>query len=132
VRDWLHVSDHCQATDLVLRGGRPGEVYNIGGDSERTNLEVIRGILEQVHRRAGRPLDELLGLIRHVKDRPGHDRRYAIDAGKLKAELGFAPRVDFAQGLARTVDWYRTHAGWVSRVRSGEYRAYYERNYAGR
>jgi dTDP-glucose 4,6-dehydratase len=132
VRDWLHVRDHCRATDLVLRQGRPGEVYNVGGDSERANLEVLNLVLELVAARAGRSLADLRGLIRHVKDRPGHDRRYAIDAGKIASELGFTPRVGFAQGLADTVDWYLGHGAWCERVTSGAYRDYYRRMYGGR
>ncbi len=132
VRDWLYVLDHCRAMDLVLRRGRPGEVYNIGGNSERTNLEVLRGILALVGARCGKSEGDLLGLIRHVKDRPGHDRRYAIDAGKIGNELGFAPLVTFDEGLARTVDWYLTQGRWCDRVTSGAYRDYYRRMYGGR
>jgi dTDP-glucose 4,6-dehydratase len=132
VRDWLYVLDHCRAVDLVLRRGRPGEVYNIGGDSERPNLEVLGQVLDLVAARTGRDPGGLRGLIRHVKDRPGHDRRYAIDAGKISSELGFAPLVTLAQGLAQTVDWYLDHAPWCQRVTSGAYRDYYRGMYGGR
>ncbi len=132
VRDWLHVEDHCRAADLILRAGRPGEVYNIGGGNERSNLDLLRALLDLVAARAGRPAGELGGLIRHVKDRPGHDRRYAIDAGKLAAELGWSPRVGLDQGLATTVAWYLDHGHWCRSVTSGDYRDYYRRMYDGR
>ncbi len=132
VRDWLFVEDHCAATDLVLRKGRPGEVYNIGGRSELPNLEVVRTILELVADRRGLDPAGLAGLIRHVKDRPGHDRRYAINPGKISRELGFEPSVSFAEGMARTVDWYLANPDWCQRVTSGAYREYYTRMYDGR
>ncbi|MBI4799113.1 MAG: dTDP-glucose 4,6-dehydratase [Desulfarculus sp.] len=132
VRDWLHVLDHCQASDLVLRQGRPGEVYNIGGNSELANLELVRRLITLVAQRSGQDPERLAGLIRHVKDRPGHDRRYAIDAGKLERELGFTPQMGLAQGLEQTVDWYLSHQEWCRRVTSGEYRQYYQRMYDGR
>jgi dTDP-glucose 4,6-dehydratase len=122
-RDWLHVEDHCAAIDLVLRGGATGEVYNVGGGEERENLDVAHRILE------------LLGatseLIRHVDDRPGHDRRYSLDSGKLRG-LGWQPEQSFAQGLADTVDWYRSNREWWEPLKSGEYLAYYRRQYADR
>jgi dTDP-glucose 4,6-dehydratase len=124
VRDWIHVEDHCDALDLVLRQGRAGEVYNVGGDSERANIDVVRGILTLTGR------DD--SLIRHVADRPGHDRRYAIDASKLRDELGWAPRRTFEAALAETVAWYRDNRRWWSRVLSAEYRAYWEQQYGQR
>jgi len=114
VRDWLHVEDHCRGIDLVLHRGRPGEVYNIGGGGERTNLEVVQTILAEL----GKPET----LIRHVEDRPGHDRRYAIDASKIRRELGWQPLYDYESGIRRTIEWYRTHPVWLERVRSGAYR----------
>jgi dTDP-glucose 4,6-dehydratase len=124
VRDWLYVYDHCTAIWQVLEQAPPGEIYNIGGCNEKANIEVIRLILE----RLGKPET----LIRHVKDRPGHDRRYAIDARKIMAELGWKPSVTFEEGLARTIDWYLGHAKWLANVVSGDYQKYYETMYGGR
>ncbi|HZL16594.1 MAG TPA: dTDP-glucose 4,6-dehydratase [Polyangia bacterium] len=124
VRDWIHVEDHCEAVDLVLEGGASGDVYNVGAENERPNLEVVRTIL----RLAGR--DE--SLIRHVPDRPGHDRRYAMNSRKIREELGWRPRHNFDQGLTDTVAWYRANAAWADRIRSGAYRDYYEQQYAKR
>jgi len=123
VRDWLFVSDHCAAIRRVLEAGRVGETYNVGGDAERQNIDVVKAIctlLDQHRPRAdGQPRES---QITYVKDRPGHDRRYAIDAAKLKRELGWAPTVDFEQGIARTVDWYLDNEAWVRRVLDGSYR----------
>jgi dTDP-glucose 4,6-dehydratase len=124
VRDWIHVEDHCEAVDAVLLRGKSGEVYNIGAENERPNLEVVHEIL----RLCGRDL----GLIRHVPDRPGHDRRYAMNAAKIRGALDWRPRHRFEEGLAETVAWYRANAAWSDRVRSGSYRDYYERQYAAR
>jgi dTDP-glucose 4,6-dehydratase len=124
VRDWLYVKDHCEAIRRVLADGRLGEVYNIGGNSERTNLEVVRRLLAA--------LGKGEELIRYVADRPGHDRRYAIDSSKVRAELGWQPKHDFEGGLALTVRWYLEHAQWVAQVKSGEYRRWLEVNYAAR
>ena len=124
VRDWLHVDDHCRAILAVLKNGRDGEVYNVGGGCQLTNLQVIRRILELV----GAPDT----LVERVADRPGHDRRYALAAGKLRRDTLFEPMVPFADGLVSTVQWYRVNKGWTDRVRSGEYREYYERNYGWR
>ena len=123
VRDWLFVQDHCAAIRRVLEAGRVGETYNVGGDAERQNIEVVKAIcalLDARRRRAdGLPRES---QITFVKDRPGHDRRYAIDASKLQRELGWAPSVGFEQGLAATVDWYLDNPGWVARVLDGSYR----------
>lgn len=123
VRDWLFVSDHCAAIRRVLESGRVGETYNVGGDAERQNIEVVKAICSLLDQRRPRP-DGLPreSQISYVKDRPGHDRRYAIDASKLKRELGWAPTVDFEQGIARTVDWYLDNSDWVQRVLDGSYR----------
>ena len=114
VRDWIHVSDHCRGVDAALRRGRPGAVYNFGGRCERFNLDVTRAVLALT----GKPET----LIRHVTDRPGHDRRYAVDCSLAEAELGWRPLVPFETGLAETVAWYRDHPEWVERIRSGAYR----------
>jgi len=124
VRDWIHVEDHCRAIDAVLARGRAGEVYNIGAENERPNLDVVRAIL----RLCGR--DE--GLVRHVPDRPGHDRRYAMNARKIREELGWRPARSFDEGLAATVAWYRDNPAWADHVRSGAYRDYYDRQYGAR
>jgi dTDP-glucose 4,6-dehydratase len=115
VRDWIHVLDHCRGIGAALRRGRAGEIYNFGGRSERYNIDVTRALLAL----CGKGED----LIHHVTDRPGHDRRYAVDCSKAEAELGWRPTVAFEQGLAETVEWYRANAGWVERVRLGAYRA---------
>jgi len=121
VRDWLHVSDHCQALLTVLQKGSVGEVYNIGGNNEHANIDMVRHILAIL----GKPDS----LISFVKDRPGHDRRYAIDSSKLTEQLGWAPTVGFDDGLANTVAWYAEHQAWWTRVMTGEYLEYYQRNY---
>ncbi len=123
IRDWLFVDDHCQAILTVLKNGQPGAVYNIGGDSEKTNLEVVHTIctlLDELHPRADK--QSYRQQITFVRDRPGHDRRYAVDAGKIKAELGWAPRETFETGLRKTVQWYLDNQGWCQRVRDGSYR----------
>lgn len=130
VRDWLYVADHCRALDLVLERGRPGEVYNIGGHDERTNLAVVRAIIAYVRAHVDASVDE--GLIRHVADRRGHDRRYAIDPGKIHRELGWQAQTPFEAGLSRTLAWYLENWTWMEHVTGGEYRAYYDRMYRGR
>lgn len=123
VRDWLYVRDHCRAIQRVLEIGRAGEVYNVGGDAERENIQVVKQILKLVDER--KPLANGArrdGLITYVKDRPGHDRRYAIDASKIKQELGWRQTESFESGLAKTVDWYLDNAAWVGRVMDGSYR----------
>ncbi len=121
VRDWLHVADHCRAVDLVLRQGISGEVYNIGGCNEKQNLELVSLLVDTL----GKSRD----LITFVPDRLGHDRRYAIDAGKIGRELGWSPRVAFAEGIAQTIEWYLDNQEWLDSVRSGSYRDYYHRMY---
>jgi dTDP-glucose 4,6-dehydratase len=123
IRDWLYVADHCRAIRAVLARGTPGETYNIGGNCERTNLEVVQTICAAVDRlRPGLPHYPCSSLIKFVQDRPGHDRRYAIDARKMRDQLGWQPRECFESGLEQTVRWYLDHAGWVERVASGSYR----------
>jgi dTDP-glucose 4,6-dehydratase len=121
VRDWIHVRDHCAGVHRVWKAGRVGEVYNLGGRCEKTNLELTHNLLAAL----GKPAS----LIRYVTDRPGHDRRYAIDCSKAERELGWGPAVPFDVGLRQTVAWYRDHADWVARVRTGEYLKYYARQY---
>lgn len=121
-RDWLFVTDHCRAIERVLDSGRPGRVYNIGGNAEMANLDVVHLLCDLLDERApaARPRRE---LIEFVTDRPGHDRRYAINASRIRDELGWEPSVDFAQGLAKTVDWYLTNRDWWQRIRDGRYRS---------
>jgi dTDP-glucose 4,6-dehydratase len=121
VRDWIHVRDHCAGIALVLDQGKVGEVYNIGGRCELANLDLTYALLDAVQKPRS--------LIRYVKDRPGHDRRYAIDCTKIERELGWRPQIRFAEGLRETVRWYQGHGDWVSNIRSGEYRSYYEKQY---
>ncbi len=134
VRDWLFVLDHCSAILAVLAGGRLGETYNIGGNNEKQNIEVVQTICDLLDERAG----SLSGgaprrsLIRFVKDRPGHDRRYAIDASKIREELGWEPSVSFEEGIRRTIGWYLENGEWMASVVDGSYREYYSRMYEGR
>ncbi len=130
VRDWLYVRDHCDALRRVLREGRVGETYNVGGCNEKTNLEVVRAICGLLDQRAPRSAGgSYADQIEFVADRPGHDRRYAVDAGKLMRELGWRPRETFETGLASTVQWYLDHPQWVASVTSGAYRTWVEQHY---
>lgn len=124
IRDWIHVRDHCAGIDAVRRQGRVGEVYNLGGKTERANLEITQLLLDLI----GKPRT----LIEYVKDRPGHDRRYAIDCSKAERELGWSPRIPFDQGLKETIAWYHDNRSWVETIRSGEYKTYYEKQYVKR
>jgi dTDP-glucose 4,6-dehydratase len=124
VRDWLHVEDHCQAIDLVLHKGRNGEVYNVGGNNERTNIEIVKTILKH--------LSKPESLIRYVADRPGHDRRYAIDATKLRTELGWQPKYTFDTGIEQTIKWYLENKEWWENIISGEYQEYFAKQYSER
>jgi len=124
VRDWLYVEDHCSAIDLVIRNGRVGEVYNIGGHNERTNLQVVKTILKE--------LDKPESLITYVTDRPGHDMRYAIDPTKIHNELGWLPATKFDDGIKKTVEWYLDNKSWWENILKGDYQKYYERMYSKR
>ncbi|NLD53549.1 MAG: dTDP-glucose 4,6-dehydratase [Burkholderiaceae bacterium] len=132
VRDWLYVADHCSAIRRVLEAGRPGEVYNIGGRAEMHNIDIVRRLCALVDELRPDPAGPRERLITFVKDRPGHDRRYAIDASKIEAELGWTPRETFASGIRKTVAWYLENQEWVAAVQSGAYREWMARNYDGR
>jgi len=133
VRDWLYVIDHCEAILKVLESGRAGETYNVGGGAEYENIQIIHKLCEILDRRLGRTGDRVSkNLITFVTDRPGHDRRYAIDASKIKNELGWSPQYSFEKALEETVEWYFTHMEWVESVRSGDYRKWIEENYGNR
>ena len=129
-RDWLYVVDHARAIDLVYHEGKNGETYNIGGFNEWTNLDLIKVLCAQMDEKLGRDKGSSEKLITYVKDRPGHDRRYAIDATKINKELGWAPSVTFEEGLAITIDWYLSNAEWLKNVTSGTYQEYYDNMYA--
>lgn len=134
VRDWLYVVDHCRAILTVLQQGKVGETYNIGGNNEKQNLEVVQTVCDLLDERVGlldgnRPRRS---LIRFVKDRPGHDRRYAIDAEKIRRELGWVPSVTFEEGIRRTIDWYLQNPRWIASVLDGSYQEYYDKMYGGR
>jgi dTDP-glucose 4,6-dehydratase len=124
VRDWIHVRDHCAAIERVWREGRVGEVYNIGGRCERTNLDLTNTLLQI--------MEKPRSLIRFVRDRPGHDRRYAMDSGKIEQELSWRPQIAFEEGLRETIRWYESHPDWVANIRTGEYLKYYEKQYSQR
>lgn len=131
VRDWLHVQDHAAAIECVLKGACPGSVYNIGGNNEWKNIDIVHLVCDLLDERLGRTPGENRSLITFVKDRPGHDRRYAIDASKLKRELGWSPAYTFEIGIAETIDWYLSNQEWVAEVTSGSYRDYYQLQYGG-
>jgi len=144
IRDWLYVEDHCRGIDLILKKGRIGETYNIGGNCEKTNLEVVHAVCaildelqplssqSSVHSPQTSSFNSYSSLITHIKDRPGHDRRYAINCDKIKDQLGWKPSVSFEDGLRKTVRWYLEHRQWIKNVRSGEYKNWIEKNYASR
>ena len=131
IRDWLFVEDHCKAIDIVATGGKVGEVYNIGGHNERPNIFIVKTIIAQLSERLHDPeINE--GLIKHVEDRLGHDRRYGIDPSKIKTDLGWYPETTFEVGIVKTIDWYLEHTEWMERVTSGAYQKYYEEMYKNR
>lgn len=121
VRDWLHVKDHCEAIDVVIQRGIPGEVYNIGGNNEQANIHIVKRILAEMGKSET--------LIEFVKDRPGHDRRYAIDNTKITSQLGWKPKIGFEEGLRETIQWYRSNERWLEHITSGAYRGYYQAMY---
>jgi len=133
VRDWLYVIDHCEALISVLEKGVPGETYNIGGGAERENIEIVHLLCDLVDDRLGHSDNNpSRRLVQFVADRPGHDRRYAIDATKIKAELAWSPRYTFEEAMESTVDWYLNNREWIDSVRSGDYRKWIEQNYQNR
>jgi dTDP-glucose 4,6-dehydratase len=132
VRDWLFVDDHAEALWVILTRGKVGQTYNVGGNNEWTNIAIVKRLIELVAEAKGKSTTELEALIRYVKDRPGHDRRYAIDSSKLKTELGWGPQFDLDSGLRATVRWYADNGAWVAGVRSGAYREWIDANYAAR
>jgi dTDP-glucose 4,6-dehydratase len=132
IRDWLYVEDHASAIDMIFHGGKVGDTYNIGGNNEWKNLDLILLLCKILDKKLDRPAGTSEKLITYVKDRPGHDLRYAIDSSKLQNELGWSPIPDFADGLEKTVDWYLTNTKWLDRVLSGDYSKYYDLMYTGR
>ena len=124
IRDWLYVEDHCKAIDLIIHNGKQGEVYNIGGHNENSNLEVVKSILKN--------LNKPESLIHFVSDRPGHDMRYAVDSSKIFYELGWKPTMDFSEGIVKTISWYLENSNWLDNIVRGEYVSYYKRMYKGR
>jgi dTDP-glucose 4,6-dehydratase len=132
VRDWLYVEDHARAIDLIFHEGRDGETYNIGGFNEWRNIDLIKVMVETADRLLGNPPGHSLGLITYVKDRAGHDLRYAIDSGKLHRELGWEPSLQFEEGIEKTIRWYLENQEWMDRVTGGEYAQYYDKMYKNR
>ncbi len=130
IRDWLYVEDHCKAIDMVLHKGKRGEIYNIGGHNERTNIHIVKTIISYIHDNVDSSVDE--SLIKYVADRKGHDRRYGIDPTKIKEELGWYPETKFEDGIIKTIKWYLENKEWMKNVTSGEYQKYYERMYSNR
>lgn len=130
IRDWLYVEDHCKAIDMVLHKGKIGEIYNIGGHNERTNIHIVKTIISYIHDNVDSSVDE--SLIKYVADRKGHDRRYGIDPTKIKEELGWYPETKFEDGIIKTIKWYLENKEWMKNVTSGEYQKYYERTYSNR
>ncbi|KPK00943.1 MAG: dTDP-glucose 4,6-dehydratase [Nitrospira bacterium SG8_35_4] len=132
VRDWIYVSDHCRAVDMVLHNGKVGEVYNVGSRNECTNIDLINLLLKKLAVRLNVDKSELLGLIRYVEDRKGHDRRYAIDPSKIEKQTGWKSETGFEEGISKTIDWYLSNKQWMQRVLSGEYMHYYNQQYGER
>ena len=132
IRDWLYVEDHNSAIWTIMRRGTVGETYNIGGENEWENIKLLNVLIDIVATKAKLKPDMVLDTISYVKDRPGHDRRYAIDCSKIKRELGWKQEVSFEEGLSRTVDWYLANSKWIESIRSGEYQRWVEKNYEQR
>jgi dTDP-glucose 4,6-dehydratase len=132
VRDWLYVTDHCDAIWQVANNGRIGETYNVGGNSEKKNIDVVMMLCRALSEETGKPLADFQYLITYVADRPGHDLRYAIDASKIKTELGWQPKETFDSGLRKTVRWYLDNNEWVEKIKTGEYKKWINKNYGDR
>jgi len=130
IRDWLHVKDHCRALDMVLLRGKTGEIYNIGGQNELTNMNIVQYIIEYMSKHVESGISK--ELITHVTDRKGHDRRYGIDSAKIRFTIGWEPEIDFEKGMKETIDWYLSHRSWINHVASGEYQTYYGLMYGGK
>ncbi|MDT8716160.1 dTDP-glucose 4,6-dehydratase [Clostridium sp. 19966] len=130
IRDWLFVEDHCKAIDMVINGGKLGEVYNVGGHNERTNLHIVKTIIAYLSEKVDSSISE--ELIVHVEDRKGHDRRYGIDPAKIKNELGWYPETKFEDGIKKTIQWYLDNKNWMENITSGEYQSYYEKMYSNK
>ncbi len=132
VRDWIHVHDHCKAIDLVFHRAKPGEIFNIGGRNEQKNIDIVKSLISMIAEKTGTDIEALLRLITFVKDRPGHDRRYAIDPSKIETTLEWNHETDFLPGLSETVDWYLANREWWNRIITGEYLTYYSSQYGER
>ncbi|HZH58758.1 MAG TPA: dTDP-glucose 4,6-dehydratase [Metabacillus sp.] len=128
IRDWLYVEDHCKAIDIVINNGIYGEVYNIGGHNERTNIQIVKVIIDYINKNVDESVTE--SLIKFVKDRKGHDRRYGIDPTKIRNELGWEPETKFEDGIVKTIEWYLNNREWINNVTSGEYQEYYRKTYS--
>lgn len=130
IRDWLYVEDHCKAIDMVINGGKLGEVYNVGGHNERTNIQIVKTVIQYLQETVDSAINET--LIKYVEDRKGHDRRYGIDPEKIKNELGWYPETTFEVGIKKTIQWYLDNKQWMENITSGDYQNYYERMYEGK
>ena len=127
VRDWLYVEDHCKAIDMVINGGKLGEVYNIGGHNERTNITIVKTILAYIKDSVNSSVNE--SLIKYVKDRKGHDKRYGIAPDKIREDLGWMPETSFEVGIKKTIEWYLKNKSWMENVTNGQYKEYYKKMY---
>ena len=132
IRDWLWVEDHASAIDAVFHKGKIGESYNIGGLNEWTNIDLVMFLCQLMDQKLGRPEGSAAKLITYIKDRAGHDQRYAIDASKIREELGWTPSINFEDGLSKTIDWYLANKEWIDKVTSGSYQNYYDQQYNNR
>ena len=130
IRDWLYVEDHCKAIDMVINNGRLGEVYNVGGHNERTNIAIVKTVIDYINKNVDTEVTE--ALITYVEDRKGHDRRYGIDPTKIREELGWYPETSFEVGIVKTIQWYLDNKAWMESVTSGEYASYYNKMYEGK